>query len=84
MDIRRRTPIIEAYKFSGDSHIPNWPKNWLSHEHKYIFKDDHESISIENNGKWLYADRGDWIIKDEKGEFFPVTSAKFRKEFMPA
>ena len=83
MDVRRRTPILEAYKFSGDSKMPNWPKGWLVTKHDYFFKGDHEELVIEASGKFLHADKGDWVIRDEKGEFFPVTSAKFRKDFMP-
>jgi hypothetical protein len=72
---------IEAFVFVGGSVEPGWPIGWLSVPH--VFSDDGESVIIPTLEGDHRADKGDYIIKGIKGEFYPCKPDIFVLTYEP-
>lgn len=69
MFYKKRPVVIEAYRFTGKADEPGWPKGWLSIPHN--FSQDGEQIFIPTLEGVHAGNKGDFIIKGIKEEFYP-------------
>lgn len=77
MKYKQKPFIIEAYQYTGKPDNPGWPKEWITVHHKI----DGENIVVPVSGAMMYCRKGDYLIKDEIGEFYPIKKNLFEKEF---
>ena len=78
MRYRKKPVVIEAYRI-GDFENP-MPLGWLTCQH-YGNRDDY--IEIETLEGRMRGNRGDWIIKGIKGEFYPCKPDIFEATYEP-
>lgn len=78
---RKKPVVIEAHRFAGGSEEPGWPKDWITIRHE--FSKDGESIFIQTLEGRMEGDKGDWIIKGVKGEFYPCKPDIFEATYEP-
>jgi len=67
---RKKPVTIEAFQFVGGTMESGLPKDWIR-DGDFDFSRDGEFViipTLEGNHK---ANKGDWIIKGVKGEFYP-------------
>jgi hypothetical protein len=69
MKYRKKPVIIEAFQFAGGKMEPGWPDGWLSVPHR--FSDDGDQVFIPTLEGEHAGNKGDFIIKGIKGEFYP-------------
>lgn len=81
MDFQGKPIIIQAVQFDG--------KN-IGEVSKFIGKDlivsedfysDDKSIHIETNHGVVFANKTDWIIRGEDGEYYPCKNDVFEKKY---
>lgn len=71
MKYRKKPIIIEAYLLHAvDCHdCPEWLKDLYNNSNLCEIHDTH--ITIKTLEGWMIANKGDYIIKGIKGEFYP-------------
>ena len=79
MRFRKKPVVIEAVQYDGTNHeaIGFFAGENVSLEGRTLFV-----RTLEN--RRLEADRGDWIIKGVKGEFYPCKPDIFAATYEPA
>ena len=79
MRFRKKPAVIEAVQYDGTNHeaIGFFAGENVSLEGRTLFV-----RTLEN--RRLEADRGDWIIKGVKGEFYPCKPDIFAATYEPA
>lgn len=71
----RRKPVeVEAYQFKGDIEH-GFPDGWLTAPHSIL--GDGKCTIKDEEGRTLIAKTGDWIVKDQFGDFCTVTKDYF-------
>lgn len=81
MRFRNKSVEIEAIKFDGW----NWAECYQFMSDEILFfpqvLEEREFIKIETLGGTVTASKGDWIIKDVDGEFYPCKPDIFIKTY---
>ena len=79
MKFRKKPVVIEAYRFAGGASEPGWPEGWLFASHH--FSHDGEKVVIRTLEGNMEGQKGDWIIKGVKDEFYPCKSDIFEATY---
>lgn len=74
MKFRKKPVVIEAMKFDGNFHqISEWVDGGKPPMANTIIRHTNspEMLTVETLEGPLYAQKGDWIIRGIKGEYYP-------------
>ena len=69
MKFRKKPVVIEAHQFTGQNAM--WLSDWCNGEAAIQRTEKDKCIVIHTIEGAMRADKGDWIIKGIKGEFYP-------------
>lgn len=90
MKYRKKPVVIEAIQFTGTppdatnaTEIINWILDGDQTARFHLTEDDDAYIAIDTMEGTMRADRGDWIIKGVKGEFYPCKPDIFDATYEP-
>ena len=76
---RKKSVVVEAFRFTGRPKKPGWPPFWLATQHS--FSRDGDVCLIHTLEGIMAASRGDWIIHGVAGEFYPIKDSILRKTY---
>lgn len=79
---RKKPVVIDAFEWTGELGANNKLLKWLTTDcglqtaratyiFKVVFLDDREELIVLTLEGEMQANRGDWIIRGVKGEFYP-------------
>ena len=84
MKYRKKPVVIEAVQWNPSergSQIGGWPNSWKKMALKWKVGLVHLNLFIPTLEGEMRADKGDWIIKGVKGEFYPIKDEIFRETY---
>lgn len=81
MKYRKKPIVIEAVQWKGNNHIEIAAMGLPKQELQEDFLSDY--LVIPTMEGEMRANRGDWIIKGVKGEFYPIKDEIFQLTYEP-
>lgn len=85
---RRKPVIVEAVRWDGSSRMAGSVIDWIGRAGRSartdVLNGGHEAIFIETPEGAMFARGGDWIVKDVKGDFYPVAPDTFAETYEEA
>lgn len=86
MRFRKKPVVIEAVQFGGSSEDVVDIKNWMTsgvYDKCLVPTQDLTTLSIHTLEGTMRAEKGDWIIRGVKGEFYPCKPDIFEATYEP-
>jgi hypothetical protein len=77
---RKKPVVIDAVQYDGTPMGGARVVDWMTHHNDALIqcglvRNTHLGLQLRTpetrEGEWLTADKGDWIIRGVKGEFYP-------------
>ncbi len=80
----KKPAVIEAWQFNGEDGLkwPEWLHDYLSKDGAVVYLDNYKLYIPTLDGR-IVALPGDYIIKDAKGEIYPVKPYIFEASYDP-
>jgi len=76
----KKAVTVEAYQFAGGEVESGIPNNWIK-EGDFDFSQDGEFMIIPALRGNMRVEKGDYVIKDERGEFYSLRANVFASKY---